>query len=84
MVEAEIAGRGGSALVASCGKQHVDVILPVDADAEKFRWVSLARFAVNKSGEQSLELKSVGEDWHPLRLRGIRLRAEPTGGFSPR
>jgi alpha-L-fucosidase len=84
MVEAEIAGRGGSALVASCGKQHVDVILPVDADAEKFRWVRLARFTVNKSGEQSLELKSVGEDWHPLRLRGIRLRTEPTGEISPR
>ena len=83
VVEAEVASLGGGSLVVTCGKQHAEVALPAGGNADEYHRVRLARFSFETPGEQSIELKSVGENWGKGRLRAVRLRVEPVALSSP-
>lgn len=83
VVEAEVASLGGGSLLVACGKQKAEVALPVGGNDGEYHRVRLTRFGFETPGEQSLELKSVGENWGKVRLRAVHLQVEPVAPDSP-
>jgi len=77
MIEAEVAVSGPASVEVISGKVRTTARLEPTGSLEDYRRVSLGTVAVAVPGEQPLELKSVGDDWKEVRLRGIRLVPVP-------
>jgi len=72
-IEAEAAVAGAVSVdVKPAGSRTVAKLEPT-AGLEDYRRVSLGTIDVATAGEQSLEIKSLGDDWQEVRLRGLRL-----------
>lgn len=72
-VEAEVAGAAPVTMGVTLGKVSETAKVAATGGINDFQRRSLGRLVVTEAGDQHLELKSLGEDWQEVCLRGIRL-----------